>query len=137
MTPRKFLATPPLTFPKLSPLRCRILIRQRMTLDQIDRLLAEWRAKLEATAQNLVDLRSSPTYLQLASRSDLTGATLARVEPMLVSMVNLFDYYDRLQAFLAQAEEARKAVPRVFVSQEKIDEVVRHLTARPTLEMLT
>ena len=108
-----------------------------MTLDQIDRLLAEWRAKLEATAQNLVDLRSSPTYLQLASRSDLTGATLARVEPMLASMVNLFDYYDRLQACLAQAEEARKAVPRVFVSPDKIDDVVRNLTARPTLEMLT
>ncbi|HME07645.1 MAG TPA: hypothetical protein VKG25_11360 [Bryobacteraceae bacterium] len=102
-----------------------------MTLDQIDQLLAQWRGKLEAAAQNLVDLRSHPTYLELAGRSDLTGITLARVEPMLASMVNLFDYYDRLQARLARAEEARKEITRLFTSPEKIDQVQRILTKPP------
>jgi hypothetical protein len=107
-----------------------------MTLDQIDHLLAEWRGKLDIAAQNLVDLRSHPTYLQLSARSDLTGATLARVEPMLASMVNLFDYFDKLQNWMAQAEEARKAVPRVFVSPDKIDEVARIVTARSMADLL-
>ncbi len=99
-----------------------------MTLDQIDQLLAEWRGKLDVAAQNLVDLRGHPTYLQLAARSDLTGVTLARVEPMLASMVNLFDYYDRLQSRVARAEDARKEITRLFTSPEKIDQVERILT---------
>jgi len=102
-----------------------------MTLDQIDPLLAEWRGKLDAVAQNLVDLRSHPTYLQLAAHPDLTGVTLARVEPMLASMVNLFDYYDQLQACVARAEEARKEATRLFTSPEKIDQVARILNGTP------
>jgi chromosome segregation ATPase len=108
-----------------------------MTLDQIDHLLAEWRARLDFAAQNLVDLRSHPTYLQLTARQDLTGVTLARVEPMLASMVNLFDYFDRLQASMAQAEEVRKTVPKVFVSADKINEIARILTAPAMGELLT
>jgi hypothetical protein len=101
-----------------------------MTLDQIDRLLEQWRGKLSMAAQNLVDLRSHPTYLELGSRTDLTGVTLARVEPMLASMVNLFDYYEKLQACIGRAEDARKSITRLFTSPEKIDEVARILNTR-------
>jgi len=125
------LRPPGRTFPKPTRHNCRILIRHRMTLDQIDPLLAEWRGKLDAVAQNLVDLRSHPTYLQLAAGPVLTGVTLARVEPMLASMVNLFDYYDQLQACVAKAEDARKEATRLFTSPEKIDQVARILTGTP------
>ena len=107
-----------------------------MTLDEIDHLLAEWRSKLDAAAQNLVDLRSHPTYLQLAARPELTGVTLAKVEPMLVSMVDLFDYYDQLQGWMARAEEARKEATRLFSPPEKIEAVAGILRRPASAELL-
>ena len=58
-------------------------------------MLEGWHLRLTSAAQNLMDLHALPTYQRLAGtdgqpKAALTGATAARVHPILNAMGTLF-----------------------------------------------
>jgi hypothetical protein len=72
-----------------------------VNLEQIDRLLADWKTKIDLVSQNLIDLHGLPSYQRLAGSSgfpqvELTGVTRARVTPALDAMHTLFQHFDLL-----------------------------------------
>jgi hypothetical protein len=104
-----------------------------VTLEQIDRLLADWRKKLDLVGQNLMDLHGLPTYQRLSGASgfpkaQLVGITQARVTPALEAMNDLFQHFDLLVNTLNKATELRKQVSWFLVSEQKIHEIEQLLT---------
>lgn len=90
-----------------------------MNVEQIDRLLAQWKQNLDRISQNLIDLHGLPTYQQLtAMQSDveLTGKTQAKVVPALSAMNDLFQNFDLLVKTIDRAVMLRKQVPKFLSS---------------------
>ena len=96
-----------------------------MTLQRIDDALADWNRRLEAIANNLLWLQGQSTYQLLtgSGKISLTGATAARVQPPLDALPSLFQNFDLLNSTIERAIEARKALPTLFVSDQKIVEI--------------
>jgi hypothetical protein len=68
-----------------------------VTLEELDRLLADWKQKVDLIAQNLMDVEGLTTYQRLAGTSgfpkaQVTGITAARVAPALEAMSTLFHH---------------------------------------------
>ncbi len=84
-----------------------------MTLKDIDALLASWKARLAAAAQNLVDLRSHPTYQKMAVEA--TGT--------------LFQRFDLIQQAVDQAAALRNDWP-IFGADERIREIEKLLLGK-------
>jgi TolA-binding protein len=89
---------------------------------EIDQLLADWKNKLAAASQNLLELQELPTYQRLAG-VQLTGITAARVTPALAAMNDLFQYFDVLAQTVDKAAKLRQQLPRLLVSAQKIAEI--------------
>ena len=79
-----------------------------ITLEQIDRELAEWQARLSLASANLLELDDMPTYKRLQGDLDappvLLGATQARVVPTLGAVARLWRY---LQLLLTRAKTSK------------------------------
>lgn len=90
-----------------------------MNVEQIDRLLAQWKQNLDRISQNLIDLHGLPTYQQLTampSDVELTGQTRAKVVPALSAMNDLFQNFDLLVKTIDRAVMLRKQVPKFLSS---------------------
>lgn len=90
-----------------------------MNVEQIDRLLAQWKQNLDRISQNLIDLHGLPTYQQLTampSDVELTGKTRAKVVPALSAMNDLFQNFDLLVKTIDRAVMLRKQVPKFLSS---------------------
>ncbi|MEG4323562.1 MULTISPECIES: hypothetical protein [unclassified Microcoleus] len=90
-----------------------------MNVEQIDRLLAQWKQNLARISQNLIDLHGLPTYQQLTampSDVELTGKTRAKVVPALSVMNDLFQNFDLLVNTIDRAVMLRKQVPKFLTS---------------------
>ncbi len=110
-----------------------------MTLEEIDKLLADWKKKLDLVGQNLIDLHGLPTYQRLAgvsgfSKAQLVGVTQARVTSALEVMNDLFGYFDLLVQTLAQATQLRSSISRFLASQQKLQEIEQILT-KPSIQL--
>ncbi|MBR8838421.1 MAG: hypothetical protein DSM106950_31565 [Stigonema ocellatum SAG 48.90 = DSM 106950] len=111
-----------------------------MTLEEIDKLLADWKKKIDLVGQNLIDLHGLPTYQRLAGVSDfpkvqLTGVTQARLHPALEAMNDLFGYFDLLVLAVDKATQLRTSViPPFLVSQQKLQEIAQILT-KPSIQL--
>lgn len=93
-----------------------------MNVEQIDRLLAQWKQNLDRISQNLIDLHGLPTYQQLTamqSHVELTGKTQAKVVPALTAMNDLFQNFDLLVKTIDMAVIIRKQVPKFLSSSAK------------------
>jgi hypothetical protein len=104
-----------------------------LSIEQIDRLLADWRNKLYCASQNMLDLQSLPTYQRLAGESgfpklQLRGVTETQVTPAIEVMNELFQYFFLLSETVNKATELRKQVPYFFGSEAKIREIEEILT---------
>jgi hypothetical protein len=104
-----------------------------VNLEQIDRLLADWKTKIDLVSQNLIDLHGLPSYQRLAGSSgfpqvELTGVTRARVTPALEAMHTLFQHFDLLLVTVNKAVELRKQIPRFLGSEQKIYKIEEILT---------
>lgn len=99
-----------------------------MTLDEIDAAIANWHARLTSAAQNLMDLHALGTYQRLAGtdgqqKAVLTGATAARVHPILNAMGTLFQNFDRLKETIDRAASIRQSISPLFGSDQKVREI--------------
>jgi hypothetical protein len=99
-----------------------------MTLREIDEALAAWKSRLEAAAQNLMDLQAEPTYRRLTGCSGvslpaITGITAARVELALGEFTHLFECLDLLTATIDRAAALRHNLPTLFGADEKLHEI--------------
>lgn len=112
-----------------------------VNLEQIDRLLANWRRKVDLIGQNLVDLHGLPTYQRLAgspgfAKAQLTGITQAQVTPALDVMSELFQYFDLLVNTIDKATELRKQVSWFLGSELKVQEIEQLLNG-PSIQLAT
>jgi len=99
-----------------------------MTLREIDEALAAWKSRLEAAAQNLMDLQAEPTYRRLTgcsgvSQSAIAGITAAKLEPALREFSHLFECLDLLKATIERASALRHNLPTLFGAEEKLHEI--------------
>jgi hypothetical protein len=90
-----------------------------MTLEQIDRALAEWQARLAQAGSSLLELDDSAAYQRLRGRVDtppakLTGLTQTRVGPALALIDGLWQSQQQLTDIVNQAERLRPALKRLW-----------------------
>ncbi len=99
-----------------------------MSIDDIDRSLAAWQARLQRIDDNLVALETNPScmLLERAGESGLEGATQARVVPALAAMRELFAQRTLLDDVLNRAAELRKSLNRVWPG-DSLQEIERLL----------
>ncbi len=98
------------------------------TLEEIDRLLAEWKNLLAIASQNLIDLQELPTYQRLVGgygypKVQLTGATATRVTPALEATNELFEHFDLLSETVNKANNLRSSISRFLVNEQKTNEI--------------
>ncbi|MBW4600068.1 MAG: hypothetical protein KME29_10775 [Calothrix sp. FI2-JRJ7] len=110
-----------------------------VNLEEIDQLLADWKLKLDVVGQNLIDLHGISAYQRLCGVSgfpkvELTGVTLARVNPVLHVMNELFQNFDLLVQTIDKAVQLRCLIPRFLAPPQKIQEVEDLLT-KPSIHL--
>ncbi len=93
-----------------------------MTLDDLDRLLSQWKARLDTAAQNLADLRSRPVYDILAGsqRLQLTGITEQKLGQAVAVLDGVWSDYSLLCSALDRAADLRRQVSRFTLSPDKL-----------------
>ncbi len=102
-----------------------------ITLEQIDRELSEWQARLGLASANLLELDDMPTYKRLQGDLDappvLLGVTQARVVPTLGAVARLWRYLQLLNDTIKQATELRAAMPRLFGAENVLAKIFQLL----------
>ncbi len=103
-----------------------------LNLVQIDRLLNEWKDKVAAANQNIIDLSDLPAYQRVIrmrnSAIELTGITKQRVGEALTVSDQLFEDMQLLSNVIDRAKQLRQALPSLFISDESLLEIERLLT---------
>src|SRR5579871_2496875 len=102
------------------------------TLDQIDKALNDWKAKLSAASDNLLELDDLFTYKRLRGDLDappapLTGITQQKVGPALDAVRRLWECLQQLNDVMARAANLRQALPRFWSSESMVSEIKRLL----------
>jgi hypothetical protein len=102
--------------------------RSLMTLEEIDRNISSWNQRLAATANNLLELQSDPTYQVLtgsggATPVQLTGETAKRVLPPLKQMETIFHQFSLVQSVVDRAVQLRKDLRPVFGRDQTLREI--------------
>ncbi|BAZ17849.1 hypothetical protein NIES4071_97290 [Calothrix sp. NIES-4071] len=110
-----------------------------VNLEEIDKLLADWRFKLDVVGQNLIDLHGIDAYQRLYGvsgfpRVELTGVTQTRVNPVLHVMNELFQNFDLLVQTIDKAVQLRGLIPRFLPSPQKIQEI-EDLLIKPSIHL--
>ncbi|MEE3716678.1 hypothetical protein V2H45_07970 [Tumidithrix elongata RA019] len=105
-----------------------------MVLEEIDRLLADWKNKLDLISQNLIDLCGLLTYQRLSGAAGfspvkLTGISKTKIEPVLEALNELFQHFDLLTQTIDKARSLRASIPRFLGSEPKAQEILQILTA--------
>jgi len=85
-----------------------------MTIEEIDRALADWTTRLQRIDDNLLALETSPACVLLegAGETGLDGVTRDRVVPALAAMRELFAQRSALDDVLGRAGSLRRATNR-------------------------
>jgi predicted nucleic acid-binding Zn-ribbon protein len=103
-----------------------------LNLAQIDRLLNEWKSKIDAVSQNLLDLYDLPAYQRVTGSgnplSSLTGITQQRIGEALTAIDSLFNDLQLLTNLLDRAKQLRKKIPSLFINDESLQEIYQLLT---------
>lgn len=99
-----------------------------MTLDEIDRALADWRERLQRVDENLLALEQEPTFqfletMYAGDQEPLSGQTAARAIPALEAMRELFQQRHALSDVIDHAARLRGAVSRFFPTRESLLEI--------------
>jgi hypothetical protein len=113
-----------------------------MTLDDLDRVLISWKARTDAAAAGLVDLRSLPSYEILTGGHDgrklqLTGPSAQRGTPALEALDLAWRDYGTISSAYQQALSLRRQMPRFSGVQEKIAEIGAVLNIEPLYARMT
>lgn len=107
-----------------------------MTIEEVDRALADWQARLQHIDQNLVDLEEEPVHRRLQSARDrLEGATRDRVVPALAAMDELFGQRSLLVDVLDRATSLRASVNRRRPGQALVE--IESLLRGPSIALPT
>ena len=98
-----------------------------ITIEQIDRELAEWSERLSLASRNLLELDDMATYKRLQGDLDappvLVGVTQARVVPTLGAVARLWRYLQLLNDVVKQASDLRNALPRLFRAENSLQRI--------------
>lgn len=98
-----------------------------MTVDEVDRALADWQARLRRIDDNLVALETDPVCTLLEAQGDtLEGVTHDRVVPALAAMRELFGQRSLLDDVLERATKLRSGLNRMFPG-DRLREIERLL----------
>src|SRR5262245_58646290 len=98
-----------------------------MTLEEVDALVADWKAKLQRASDNLLELRERITYKRLKGEggwppAKLTGTTQAVVVPALEAMQDLWAHYALFIEVVHRAKELHGSVSRLLPSRRTLAE---------------
>src|SRR5262245_54152630 len=104
-----------------------------MTLDDIDRALADWQERLARVDENLIALDGEPTC-ELLEKSELEGVTKERVTPALAAMRELFAQRTALNNVLDRARALRASTPRHWPSARGLAEI-EQLLRGPSIKL--
>jgi hypothetical protein len=104
-----------------------------MTLDDIDRALADWQERLARVDENLIELDGEPTC-ELLEKSELEGITKERVTPALAAMRELFAQRTALNNVLDRARALRASTPRHWPSPRGLAEI-EQLLRGPSIKL--
>jgi hypothetical protein len=103
-----------------------------LNLAQVDRLLNDWKYKVDAASQNLLDLDDLPAYQRVTGTgnppSSLTGITQQRIGEALTAIDQLFDDLQLLTNLLDRVKQLRQQLPSLFISDESLQEIYHLLT---------
>lgn len=106
-----------------------------MSIRQIDEALRLWRERLNAAAQNLIDLQAHPVYKRISAPDvRLSGITAERSVEAVRTLSWLLQYFDCLQSVISRAEELRRSMPALFGAEEREREIAALLNGR-TVEL--
>jgi hypothetical protein len=99
-----------------------------MTLDDLDRQLTAWKARVETAAHGLVDLRAMPTWEMLTGGHDgrkveLSGVTAERIGPSITALEQVWQDFGALSSALDRAMALRKQMPRFSGIPQRIQEI--------------
>jgi hypothetical protein len=113
-----------------------------MTLDELDRLLFEWKSRIDAAAAGLVELRSLPSYEILTGGHDgrklqLSGLSMQRTPPALDALDQAWQDYATLSTACQRALSLRGQMPRFSGVQQKIAEIENALALEPIYARMT
>jgi chromosome segregation ATPase len=110
-----------------------------MTLDQIDKALADWQTRLTLASNNLMELDDLYAYKRLCgadtSTPRLTGITATQVTPALTAVRELWQYYQMLSDVVTRATEMRKNVPKLWGSQTTGVRELEQLLIGPSVQL--
>ncbi len=103
-----------------------------VTLALVDILLTEWRQKVDAANQNLLELYDLPAYQRVSGMGNppigLTGISHQRVGEALTEIERLFEDLELLNQTIDRARKLRQELPSLFISQERLQEIYHLLT---------
>jgi hypothetical protein len=103
-----------------------------VTLAQVDRLLSEWRQKVDAANQNLLELYDLPAYQRVSGMgnppTNLMGISQQRVGEALSAIERLFEDLELLNLTIDRARKLRQELPSLFISQDRLQEIYQLLT---------
>jgi hypothetical protein len=104
-----------------------------VTLALVDTLLGEWRQKIDAANQNLLELYDLPAYQRVSGMGNppmgLTGISQQRVGAALTAIERLFEDVELLNQTIDRARQLRLELPSLFVSQDRVQAIYKLLTA--------
>jgi hypothetical protein len=103
-----------------------------VTLAQVDLVLNEWRQKVDAANQNLLELYDLPAYQRVSGMGNpptgLAGTSQQRVGEALTAIERLFEDLELLNQTIDLARKLRQELPSLFVSQDRLQEIYQLLT---------
>jgi hypothetical protein len=103
-----------------------------VTLALVDLLLNEWRQKVDAANQNLLELYDLPAYQRVSGMGNpptgLAGISQQRVGEALTAIERLFEDLELLNQTIDRARKLRQELPSLFISQERLQEIYHLLT---------
>jgi hypothetical protein len=111
-----------------------------MSVEAVDRMLAEWEERLQRVDESLLALEAEPTYQMLAPRAGgrvpLEGETKRVVEPALDALADLFEHRGRLTEVLDRAKEVRASMSGLaFWANDEKERVIQALLHGPSIEL--
>ena len=103
-----------------------------VTLAQVDIVLNEWRQKVDAANQNLLELYDLPAYQRVSGMgnppTDLMGTSQQRVGEALTAIERLFEDLELLNQTIDRARKLRQELPSLFINQDRLQEIYQLLT---------
>ncbi len=103
-----------------------------VTLAQVDRLLSEWRQKVDAANQNLLELYDLPAYQRVSGMgnppTNLMGISQQRVGEALSAIERLFEDLELLNLTIDRARKLRQELSSIFINNDRLQEIYKLLT---------